>query len=415
MLKIFHLAWRNLTRYKRRSLLTGLLVALGVIAVVVFGGLSESFKGLVVGEITDSMLGHLQVHRKGYVSSIENLPLDKNIPAKAYEKLRTALEGETAVSAYSPRIKFGGMLSNFETTTSIRLNGVDPDREDRVVPDLRKRITTGRRTGPLIEPGEILAPELLAKGLNLKPGDTVVLVATNLDGSVNGITLKVAGILEGVTGPGGRDGYIHIQDAAVLLRLADLEVSEVAVRLKDFDRLDESFTRLAAAVSSLKNKEGQSMFEVHTWADLSPFANIAQLIDIMTIFIKFILIAVVLVSVLNVMIMSVYERVREIGTLAAIGTTPGKILSLFLAEGLTLGLISSVIGALAGTGLLWVLNLIGVEVTFGRNKVYTLAPSAEPDQLIYVCLIVILVSALASLQPAAKAARLEPVEALRHV
>ena len=85
------------------------------------------------------------------------------------------------------------------------------------------------------------------------------------------------------------------------------------------------------------NKQGKPVFEVHTWEKLSPFYNIARMIDLMAFFIKLMLIAVVLVSIMNVMIMAVYERIREIGTIAAIGTLPGKILSMFVLEGFFLG------------------------------------------------------------------------------
>ena len=158
------------------------------------------------------------------------------------------------------------------------------------------------------------------------------------------------------------------------------------------------------------------MFELHTWDQLTPFYNVVRVIDVMTLGIKVILIAVVLISVLNVMMMSVYERVREIGTLAAMGTRPGRIMGLFVAEGFCLGLVSALTGAAIGIGVLWVLNLTGVDVAFGRaNQVFTLAPSVAPGEVVSACLIVLGVSILASLQPAAKAARLEPVEALRHV
>jgi putative ABC transport system permease protein len=135
----------------------------------------------------------------------------------------------------------------------------------------------------------------------------------------------------------------------------------------------------------------------------------------MTLGIRIIIIAVVLISVLNVMIMSVYERVREIGTLAAMGTQPGRIMALFVAEGFCLGLVSALAGAAAGLAVLWVLNITGVDIAFGRGQIFTLAPTVAPLEVVSACLIVLSVSILASLQPAAKAAKLDPVEALRHV
>ena len=102
MLKVARLAIKNLMRYKRRSLLTGLLIAFGVVAVILFVGLSGSFKRAVVGQITDSFLSHLQVHRKGYLASIDNLPLDRSLPAKAYKKLSGILSQDPGVEVFSP-------------------------------------------------------------------------------------------------------------------------------------------------------------------------------------------------------------------------------------------------------------------------------------------------------------------------
>ena len=132
------------------------------------------------------------------------------------------------------------MFSNFTETTSIRVNGVDPAEEAATTPLLPGRIVEGSKDGPLLEAGEILIPALLARGMKVKVGDTVVLVATNRDGSVNGKTFIVRGVLESVSGPGGRDGYIHIDDARELLRMKEPEVSEIAIRLKDPAQLDRT-------------------------------------------------------------------------------------------------------------------------------------------------------------------------------
>lgn len=416
MLKVLRLALKNLLRYKRRTLLTGLLITVGVVAVIVFVGLSSAFKGAIVGQITDAVLSHLQVHRKGYLASIDNLPLDRMLPAKAFDKLSEVLSQTEGVAAFSPRIKFGAMLSNYAQTTNVRLNGVDPAREQAVVPLLASRIKDAAQPEALLKEGQVLLPEVVARGMEIKTGDTVVLVANNKDGSVNGMTFQVVGVVESLMGPGGRDGYLHIADAAALLRMEQREISEVAVRTRDFDDLAAVAERLRAALEPMTNKQGKPMFELHTWDELTPFYNVVRMIDVMTLGIKIILIAVVLISVLNVMMMSVYERVREIGTLAAMGTQPRRILALFVAEGFCLGLVSALAGAVLGTGILWGLTLTGVEVAFGRgNQIFVLAPSASPLEVLSACLIVLVVSVLASLQPAAKAARLDPVEALRHV
>ena len=412
MADLFKIAMRNLLRYRRRTLLTASLITIGVVFVMIFISVSGSFRAMMVGQITDSMIGHLQVHHKGYVASIDNLPLNLNVRPNAMKKVEAALTSLGGVESFSPRIKFGGMFSNFTETTNIRLNGVDPAREFKTVPLLATRVTSGKAA---IEKGEILIPVLLSRGMGVKVGDAVVIVATNRDGSVNGKQFKVAGLLESATGPGGRDGYVHIADAVELLRMTEPEVSEVAVRLSDFGQLAAATDRLEALLAGELNKQGKPLFEVHNWEKLSPFYNIARMIDLMTLFIKLMLIAIVLISIMNVMIMAVYERIREIGTIAAIGTPPRKILAMFLIEGLCLGVLGAISGGVLGAAIVWGINAAKIAFNFGQQTGIILTASVRPADLIAVSAIVILVSVIASLQPAVKASRMEPIDALRHV
>jgi putative ABC transport system permease protein len=411
MANLFKIAIRNLIRYKRRTMLTGSLVAIGVVFVLVFVAASGSFKNIMIGEITDSMLGHIQVHQKGYVASIDNLPLNLNMKPNAVAKVEHVLQSMPEIEAFSLRIKFGAMFSNFTESTNIRLNGVDPEKERATVPLLMGRVSEGEKG---IKKGEILIPDLLAKGMKVKVGDMIVVISTNKDGSVNGKQLKVGGVLDSATGPGGRDGYVHIDDAVEILRMDEKEVSEIAVRLKDFSKMNVVYHKIEAALAQEMNKQGKPVFEVHNWEGLSPFYSIVRMIDVMTFFIKLMLIAIVLVSIMNVMIMAVYERIREIGTIAAIGTLPGRILAMFIIEGFSLGVFGALIGNIAGLGIVFILNLVKITFTFGRQTV-SLAPIVQVPDIVTVSIIVIFVAVLGSLQPALRASRMEPIKALRHV
>jgi putative ABC transport system permease protein len=415
MFNVLKIAGRNLLRYRRRTILTSLLIMLSVVAVLLFISISGSFRSLMVGQITDSMLGHLQIHKKGYVASIDSLPLHMNLVPKMMNKVESILADTPDIEAYSPRVKLGAMFSNFTDTTSIRLNGVEPEKEIATSPLLGGRLVGGQLENGLVANGKILLPELLAKGMKVKVGDTIVLVATNKDGSVNGITFVVQGILEGISGPGGRDGYIHIDDARKLLRMKEAEVSEVAIRLSDPDKLKQVMAALGGTLGELKNKQGKPAFEVHTWEKLSPFSNIAKMINLLDTFIKVMLIAVVLISIMNVMIMAVYERIREVGTIMAIGTHPRKVLGLFLAEGFILGLVGTIIGTLISVAIIYALNVTQLSFSFGRQENLILQPTVASVDVIIVCAMVMAVAVLASLQPAWKASRMDPITALRHV
>jgi ABC-type lipoprotein release transport system permease subunit len=516
MIDILKIAARNLLRYKRRTLLTALLITVGLTAVLLFIAVAGSFKSMMVAQFTDSMVGHLQVHRRGYVGAMESLPVDRNMRPRMLVKLYETLDAADGIEAWSPRVKLMAMFSNFANTTSIRLNGIDPVRELAAVPLVANRVLEGGQVAPLVERGKIQVPELIAKGMKVSVGDTVVLVATNKDGSVNGMTFAVQGILESISGPGGRDGYLHIDDARELLRVEDeeveaevlarhgyvtlapepaeadtlkrsdslkaqeplkpsdpreiedplqatappsltdpaeeevdldamlagivpgpperaghlaetrtlfadrgwgspAEVSEIAIRLKHPETQEAVLAALEAQVADLKNRRGLSIFQLHPWERFVPFSKIAIMIDMMTLFIKIILISVVLISIMNVLVMAVYERIREIGTMSAIGTQPNTVLALFLTEGFLLGLAGTVVGIVVSLAAVWVLNSVTLTFSFGRQENLVLVPTIAAGDVITAALLTILVAVLASLQPAWKASRMDPISALRHV
>ena len=138
------------------------------------------------------------------------------------------------------------------------------------------------------------------------------------------------------------------------------------------------------------------------------------MIDLMALFIQVILIGIVLISILNVMVMAVYERVREIGTMAAIGTLPGKIRALFFCEGLFLGLIGAAVGSFVSMIAILAVKYAHLTFAFGRQDRILLNPSVSVAQMLMTAAIVIGVTILAVLEPAYKASKLEPIEALRH-
>lgn len=145
MTDLYKIALRNLLRYKRRTLLTASLITVGVVFVLIFIAVSGSFKAMMIGQITDSMMGHIQIHKKGYVASIDNLPLNLNLKSQAFARMDELLRSRKDIEASSPRLKFGGLFSNFAESTNVRLNGVYPEREFKTVPLLTSRITEGKK------------------------------------------------------------------------------------------------------------------------------------------------------------------------------------------------------------------------------------------------------------------------------
>jgi len=174
--------------------MTALLIIIGVVMVIVFSGVSDSFKRMMIGSITDSMLGHLQIHKTGYVSSIENLPLHLNINDQGLKQVEKILNKHSGtIESYSYRIKFSAMLSNYEETTNIRLTGVYPEMENAAVPRLMERINEEvPDPDNFIEQGKIIIPENIARGLQLKPGDEVLISSMEHPGGTHPWKIKEA-------------------------------------------------------------------------------------------------------------------------------------------------------------------------------------------------------------------------------
>jgi putative ABC transport system permease protein len=115
------------------------------------------------------------------------------------------------------------------------------------------------------------------------------------------------------------------------------------------------------------------------------------------------------------MMMAVYERIREIGTIAAIGTPPRRILSLFLTEGLLLGIGGTAVGTAISLVVIYALNVWKITFDFGQQQGLVLSPAIGVPDVLIIAAMVVVITLLASLQPAWKASRMDPVTALGHV
>ncbi len=420
--KLLGLATRNLRRNRRRT-------AISLAALVVGVGAMVALRGLVNGQqriiLENSVLGHLgavQVHREGYLAQVQGSPLSLDL--EDTPALRERLGAVPGVVGVSPRLAFGGMVSMPEPeeaeaeaeaplTAVLQVLAFDPALEPTVTPQRMGWMGEGAFLSGLDAP-ELMLNADLARGLEVEVMDAAAapppeqwpaLLVTDRDGGLNGEGLRVSGMLNSATPGDRRVGYVPLGTAQRVLRMEG-RVTEYALAVEPLEDARRVRDALRASLGP--------GYEVHTWEEVLPF--VAQILgqqDFLFGILSGVFLASVLLGVVNVMLMNVLERVREIGTMLAVGMRRRSIIRLFLLEGLMLGLVGGVLGVLVGGAVTLWLNQRGILLPSpGASVDSVIRPFVTPGYLAYAVGVATGGAGLAALWPAWRASRLRPVEAL---
>jgi putative ABC transport system permease protein len=400
-------AIRNIGRNKRRSGSIVGLIALGTAALLVAGGYAAAnFSALREGTIRGGM-GHLQIGARGF-GDPEGTPLSHGLDDVA--GLRRSITADSRVRAVAPRIDFTGLGSVGDRSVAVLGRGVDP-AEEYGAAGFAPRMIAGRRVAAGGE-HEAMAAEGLARTLNVKPGDRLTLLSATVDGAINGLDTVIVGIYTtGVRELDERSLVVRLDTAQVLLNTT--RVSKLVVVLNDTDDTTATRTALLARLGG----EGRAV-DILTWSSLATFYHqVRGLFSGIFTFLGVIITALVVLSAGNAMTMTVMERVQEIGTLMAVGTTRLRIMGMFIVEGLGLGTIGGALGLGLGYALAIGLTRAGIRMppppTF--TTTVPLEVSVVPALYGAVMVLMIVTLGLAAVLPAARAARLRITDALGHV
>jgi putative ABC transport system permease protein len=270
---------------------------------------------------------------------------------------------------------------------------------------------TDRLDGPGLsggEAGEVLLGVELARALKVKTGDTVTLLATTRSGSMDAIDLTVAGTY--------RFDDLETNKRLVVLPLAVAQkllhmkgrVTGYSEAVYSLDRLDETVAAESAALAS-----GPWQTETRDWGSLQPrYRDLLLVEDAVLGVLLFIVFGLVLTGVINTMLMSVFERTREIGTLMSMGFSRQRVAALFLCVAALLGAMASAIGAAIGAGLTWYTHSVGIPFRVPGVGLVENRPTLALSFAIAAVLGAVLGALMGGLWPALRAARLEPVQAL---
>jgi putative ABC transport system permease protein len=399
-------ALKNITRNKRRSTTMLGMITLGSLALLLAGGYSAATFRLLRENTIANGLGHIQIGGPGFREE-EPKPLASGLTDVA--SIRRIARGNPHVRAAAARIEFGGLASNGEKSVVFLGRGIEPDEEYHAA-----GFGLAMRSGqPLSSKGksEAMLGIGLAKSLRVGVGDRITLLAQTVDGAINGADVQVVGTYT--------TGVKEFDDRALMVRLDTaqliLNTTKVSKLIVVLDNTSETEPVKAALQVALSH--GSEPTEMATWSDLATFYHqVRGLYSGIFIFLGVIIVGLVILSSGNAMTMAVMERVKEIGTLMALGTSRSLVLVMFITEAFGLGLLGGAIGALLGWLAAYGLNAARIILppppTFSRGV--PLIIDTVPALWMAVPVLMLITLLIASFLPAARAARLRITDALGH-
>lgn len=403
---LLSLALRNIFRNRRRTILTFFAIVSGMASIIVFGGFVSYTYFALREQTIHSQLGHLNIFRAGYSAHPGDSSKYFLADFGAIEKQAASVSGVRTVTA---RLGFSALISTGDKTMNCLATGIIADREQEL--SNAETILAGRRLGVNDSSGVVLG-DLLSQALGVKVGDTVTLLTTTAAGMINAQDLQVTGIAR--VGSREYDRVFVKLPLDVAQRLLNTkEVERVVILL---DRTSDT-AGVARALESRFQSAGLSV-EIKTWEDLADFYQaVVRLYNGIFRVVILIIASLFLFGIANTLTMSIFERVREIGTLRAIGTRREGIRMMFLWEGFVLGLIGGVLGIFAGLATAGLINVAGgfyIPPPPGMSDGYQAYIAVDWVVISKAFVLTVVVATVSSLYPAVRAARLNIVQALGH-
>lgn len=401
MIQLIKMAFRDLDRNRRRSFFSSFALGLGLALMIT---MASFIKGEMSGamDITIRLQsGHIQIRSKSYEESKTSLKWQDLIenPSDIADQVASL----APVLAASPRLFATGIVSAGDKSTGVRVFGIDPLSE--VNAPYRMGLIEGSFLAVDDREG-VLIGRPLAEKLGLKVGGKINLSVNTSDGDVDEQFFIIRGIYSTQTNAFDNQTVFLPLEKAQAITKTENHASTIFILLKDKNQTD-------AVASALQS----SKYEVLTWTKMNELIIQTEALANSYMWLFYIIVLGITATVIvNTLIMSVFERTREIGILSAIGMKSRSIMAMFLAEssllavgGIVMGVILGILaeGYLSKVGI-YVGNM-GLTMLFG-NYIY---PELTLTDILKTTFFAFIITLLAGIYPAAIAARMEPVQALR--
>lgn len=404
---LLQIAWRNIWRNKARSLIVISSIGIGIWAGIFILAFSWGLYKNNINESVHKQLSHIQIHHPTFEE--EN---DAKFTIKNANKLLAELQSDPRVASVSLRVISTGMISSPTLASGVKIYGIDPSAESNQI-SLDQSVQQGSYF-ETDKKNEILIGEKLADKHKLKLKSKVVLTFTNINSEIIAGAFRVGGIYKSKnTSLDEVIVYVHQDHLRALLELKSDEGNEMAILLKDGEQLDtmKDFVKTLASTD-----------KVEDWKELSPeLGMIIESFNLYTYIISGIILLALTFGIINTMLMSVLERIRELGMLMAIGLNKRKIFFMIMLETCFLTLIGSPIGLLAGWFTVVTLGKTGINLymfseglaSFGFSSI--IYPDLDYDKYVIIVTMCLITAIVSAIYPAYKSLQLNPSEAIRKI
>ena len=402
---LLKISWRNVWRNKARSVVIILAVGFGL-----WGGISTTafLNGMVTQMIDNGIkkqVSHLQIHNPEFLKERQS-----EFVLGSVAEIMDELDNSDLVQAYSPRTLTNGMLATASMTSGVEIYGIYADQENSTT-SLGGSVIEGDYFTSMAK-NQILIGAKLAKKMKVAPGNRVVLTFQDLDGNITSAAFRISGIYR-TSNSMNDERFVYVKNEDITILKGDnAGINEIAVLLHDIENVNSFRDEL---------KAGFPENEVRSWAEISPDLSMMHEMSGISMMILLIIILMAMAfGLLNTMLMTIFERTREIGVLMAVGMNKLRVFMMILLETGFLVFTGSLFGVFLGNLTIAVTRRTGIDLTsvggdtfsdFGIDPV--VYPSLNAEFYLNLLILVVITAVLSSIYPAYKALRMNPADAIR--